>query len=87
MINHTDELSECKTIPELIRFSKKYAGEGKYAEGFLSALRKEKDFNKAQARVWNYALQQEGKYFLGKTGFARFKGSAIAGMECHSSGH
>lgn len=87
MINHIEELKSCKTIPDLIRFSIRYAGRDKYSEGFMSALRKEKDFQKAQQRVWNYALQKDGKYFLGREGFVRFKGSAIAGMECHSGGH
>lgn len=88
MLKHTTELNSCKTILDLKRFARRYAGNDKYAIGFMEALNKEKDFNKALQRVWNFALQQDGKYFLGKVGYAKVKtGGAITGMECHSEGH
>lgn len=90
MLNHVEELKKCKDLYELKRFARKYAGNDKYASGFLEALNKEKDFDKALQRVWNFALQKDGKYFLGKVGFAKHSsggGGWIAGMECHSEGH
>ena len=87
MLNHTDELKSCKSIPDLKRFVNRYAGNDKYAIGLRTSLAKETNFDKALIKVWNFALQKEGKYFLGKVGIARVKTGAIAGMECHSEGH
>ena len=78
---------KCKSIPDLKRFVNRYAGNDKYATGFRTSLAKETNFDKALIKVWNFALQKEGKYFLGKVGIARVKTGAIAGMECHSEGH
>ena len=43
-------------------------------------------YNAALQTTWNFYLQQDGKYYLGKevTKNCWFKGTAIGGMECHS---
>lgn len=88
MIQHIEELKSCTDLFELRRFARRYAGNDKYAKGFLEALNKEKVFQKGLQRTWNFALQQDGKYFLGKEGYCKVKsGGAITGMECHSYGH
>lgn len=88
MIQHLQELKNCKTISDLQKLAIKFAGNDKYANNFREALFKEKDFNKALIRTWNFALQKEGKYYLGKVGYPKIKsGGAITGLECHSEGH
>lgn len=88
MLNHLNELNVCHSLEDLKKFANKYAGNDKYANNFREALFKEKDFKKALIRTWNFALQKEGKYFLGKEGYPKIKsGGAITGLECHSAGH
>lgn len=87
-IEHIEELKNCKNMIDLKSFVKKYADKDKYTINFINAFDKETVFDKALVRVWNYTLQQDGKYFLGNVGFAKRKGgTAISGMECHSEGH
>ena len=90
MLNHIEELKKCETLQDLKRFANRYAGNDKYATGFLEALKNDRTFDKALQRVWNFALQKDGKYFLGKVGYAKHNsggGGWIAGLECHSEGH
>jgi len=89
MLKHVNELQSCKDLSSLIVFANKYATKkDTYTFNFKEGLKKEKDFNKALVKVWNFALQQEGKYFLGKVGIPkRRSGGAITGLECHSEGH
>lgn len=88
LIDFVDELKNCKNLSELKMFVNKHNEKDKYFANFREALMKETVFDKALQRVWNFALQQDGKYFLGKVGFAKRKGgTAIGGMECHSEGH
>lgn len=51
----------------------------------LKQLEKSKDFNSSQQVVWNALVSNSGA-FLGKeiTKKSWYKGTAIAGMECHS---
>ena len=51
----------------------------------LKQLEKSKDFNSSQQVVWNALVSSSGA-FLGKeiTKKSWYKGTAIAGMECHS---
>ena len=51
----------------------------------LKQLEKSKDFNYSRQAVWNAILSSSGA-FLGKeiTKKSWYKGTAIAGMECHS---
>ena len=51
----------------------------------LKQLEKSKDFNSSRQVVWNTILSSSGA-FLGKeiTKKYWYKGTAIAGMECHS---
>lgn len=51
----------------------------------LKQLEKSKDFNSSQQVVWNALVSNSGA-FLGKeiTKESWYKGTAIAGMECHS---
>lgn len=89
MLNHVNQLKSCKTIPELKSFVNRYAtGKIEFTALLKKKLSKETNFDKALQLVWNFALQQEGKYFLGKesTHYSR-SGGAIRGLECHSEGH
>lgn len=88
LIQHIEELKQCTDLFDLKQFSRKYAGADKYARGFLEALSKEKTFDKGLQRVWNFALQQDGKYYIGRESYVKVKhGGAITGLECHSDGH
>ena len=88
MLNHVEELKRCKTVLELNCFANRYAGNSEYANNFRKSLKKETDFSKALTKVWNFALQQEGKYFLGREGIPKIRsGGAITGLECHSESH
>ena len=51
----------------------------------LKQLEKSKDFNSSQQVVWNALISSSGA-FIGKekTKNSWYKGTAIAGMECHS---
>lgn len=51
----------------------------------LKQLEKSKDFNSSQQVVWNALVSSSGA-FIGKekTKKSWYKGTAIAGMECHS---
>lgn len=88
MLSHVEELKNCKNVIDLLHFTNRYAGTSEYANNFRKSLKKETDFNKALTKVWNFALQQEGKYFLGREGIPKIRsGGAITGLECHSEGH
>lgn len=89
MLKHVTELKACKNLIELKIFADRYSPrKNSYDFNFRESLLKETDFQKALQKVWNFALQQEGKYFLGREGYPkRRSGGAITGLECHSEGH
>ena len=89
MLNHVEQLKNCKTIQDLRKFVNLYAtGKNEYTYNFRNYILKETNFEKALQSVWNFALQQDGKYFLGREStYYRRSGGAITGLECHSSGH
>lgn len=91
MLNHVKELRNCKDLQNLLNFVNKYATKkDTYTYNFKENIKKEKSFDNALVKVWNFALQQDGKYFLGRE-TANWKrpagGGAITGLECHSAGH
>lgn len=89
MLKHVEQLKSCKTISDLRRFVNLYTpNKNEYTYNFKQYINRETDFEKALKSVWNFALQQEGKYFLGRVGIPkRRSGGAITGLECHSDGH
>ena len=89
MLKHVEQLKACKTISDLQRFVNLYTpNKNEYTYNFKQYINKETDFESALKSVWNFALQQEGKYFLGRVGIPkRRSGGAITGLECHSDGH
>lgn len=88
MLQHVEQLKDCTDLTSLKIFVQQYApNKSSYDINFRKGIQASTDFNKALQKVWNYALQQEGKYFLGREGYIKVKCGAIAGMECHSEGH
>lgn len=79
-----ENLKKVKNKRDLLDFLRS-CEESKYREFAIKKVLKQ-NFSDALQTAWNFALQQDGKYFLGKevTRNSWYKGSAIAGMECHS---
>lgn len=80
-------LQNAKTKVDLLNFLRS-ANASKFKDIAINKVRSQ-SFNDALQTTWNFYLQQDGKYFLGKevTKTCWHKGTAIGGMECHSSGH
>lgn len=89
MLKHVDQLKACKTVSDLRRFVNLHTtNKNDYSITFKQYINRETNFEKALKSVWNFALQQDGKYFLGRVGIPkRRSGGAITGLECHSEGH
>lgn len=89
MLDHSEELKSCTSISDLRKFVNTYGtGKSEYLFYLKKSLTKETNFEQALIKVWNYALQQDMKGFLGKesTHWKR-SGGSITGLECHSVGH
>jgi hypothetical protein len=79
-----EKLKDAKTKLDLLDFLKSF-GTSPYREAAIKKVQKG-SFNDALQATWDFALQQEGKYFLGKEKERNcwFKDTAIRGMEVHS---
>lgn len=84
MAKSLEELKDIKDKYGLMKFVLSYE-QNQFTRNLIQKIKKS-SLEDSMIAVWNFALQQEGKYFLGKevTRNCWYKGSAIAGMECHS---
>lgn len=80
-----EKLNEAKDKQDLLKFVKSFPA-SPYREAAIKKILNAFSFQNALQPTWDFALQQEGKYFLGKDIERNcwFKGTAIRGMEVHS---
>lgn len=79
-------IKDCKTSLELFKKVNLYFNTNNindvYSNALQRKLKKQTDFNKALQDVWNYILNSEMPMKMHDVGKARWKGTAIHGMEC-----
>lgn len=82
----SNKLKKCRTSREVyVVMSEWLKGDKrKYAVILVNSLRKQTDFAKSMQLAYNFVLNQEFPTKANDTGYARHKGTAIGGMECHS---
>ena len=79
-------LKACKTSREVYLVMSEWlkGDKHKYAIILVNSLRKQTNFAKSMQLAYNYLLNQEWPTKANDVGYARHKGTAIGGMECHS---
>lgn len=82
-------LKKCETSADVMKVMNAYFNankiKDKYSTILQTSLKKQTDYKKSLQLAYNFLLNQEFPTKANDYTYARPKGSAIRGMECHSS--